>query len=101
MKREACKFLSGSFAALACVHVVYAVAIAAGTVSAPLLVGISWGAANMGSEAAAYIIASGALAYVGWVAKPRRTLGTSNMPPAEGPRAEAVARGQEPRAASL
>lgn len=66
MNREVCKFLSGSFAALAYVHAAYAVATSSGIISEPVFRGRRWGAGYMWTEAAVYTAASLTLGYVGW-----------------------------------
>lgn len=70
MKREVCKFFSGSFAALAYAHAAYAVATSRGIINEPVLFGRRWGVTFMWTEAAVYSAASLALGYAGWVAKP-------------------------------
>ncbi len=69
MKREACKFFSGSFAALAYVHAAYAVATSRGIVDEPVFLGRRWGVGHMWTEAAVYSAVSLALGYVGWASK--------------------------------
>ncbi|WP_233214628.1 hypothetical protein [Mycobacterium sp. 4858] len=71
MKRDVCKFLSGSCAALAYVHAAYAVATKRGIVDEPVFLGRSWGVGYMWTEAAVYSVASLALGYVGWISKPQ------------------------------
>ena len=70
MTREACKFFSGSFAALAYVHAAYAVATSRGIISEPVFLGRRWGVKYMWTEAAVYSAASLALGYAGWAVKP-------------------------------
>lgn len=71
MKRDVCKFLSGSFAALAYVHAAYAVATDRGIINEPVFLGRRWGVGYMWTEAAVYCTASLALGYLGWIAKPQ------------------------------
>lgn len=70
MKREVCKFMSGSFAALAYAHAAYAVATSRGIISEPVFLGRRWGLGYMWTEAAVYSAASLALGYLGWRGKP-------------------------------
>ena len=74
MNREVCKFLSGSFAALAYVHAAYAVATSRGVINEPVFLGRRWGVGYMWTEAAVYSAVSLALGYVGWHAKPQHGL---------------------------
>ncbi len=69
MKREACKFFSGSFAALAYVHAAYAVATSRGITDEPVFLGRRWGVGYMWTEAVVYSALSLALGYVGWASK--------------------------------
>jgi hypothetical protein len=71
MKREACKFFSGSFAALAYAHAAYAVATDRGIISEPIFLGRRWGVGYMWTEAAVYSAVSLALGYFGWMSKPQ------------------------------
>lgn len=71
MSREVCKFFSGSFAALAYAHAVYAVVTSRGLVNEPVFLGRRWGVGYMWTEAAVYSAVSLALGYIGWVAKPQ------------------------------
>lgn len=66
MKREVCKFLSGSLAALAYAHAAYAVATSRGIINEPVFLGRRWGVGYMWTEAAVYSAASVALGYLGW-----------------------------------
>lgn len=66
MKREVCKFLSGSFAALAYAHAAYAVATSRGIINEPVFLGRRWGVGYMWTEAAVYSAVSLALGYKGW-----------------------------------
>ena|SRR6516225_9587386 len=74
MKREVCKFFSGSFAALAYVHAAYAVATDRGIINEPIFLGRRWGVRYMWTEAAVYSAVSLALGYVGWISKPQGRL---------------------------
>jgi len=74
MKREVCKFFSGSFAALAYAHAAYAVATSRGIINEPVFLGRRWGVKFMWTEAAVYSAASVALGYAGWAAKPQGAL---------------------------
>ena len=66
MNREACKFFSGSFAALAYAHGVYAVATSRGVISQPVFLGRRWGVGYMWTEAVVYTAISVGLGYLGW-----------------------------------
>ena len=55
MKREVCKFFSGSFAALAYVHAAYAVATSRGIINEPVFLGRRWGVGYMWTEAAVHL----------------------------------------------
>src|SRR5262245_32155670 len=74
MKREVCKFFSGSFAALAYAHAGYAVAASRGIINEPVFLGRRWGVGYMWTEAAVYSVVSLALGYVGWISKPQEQL---------------------------
>ena len=74
MKREVCKFFSGSFAALAYVHAAYAVATSRGIINEPVFLGRRWGVGYMWTEAAVYSAVSLVLGYVGWSSKPQARL---------------------------
>lgn len=74
MKREVCKFFSGSFAALACVHTAYAVATDRGIINEPVFIGRRWGVGFMWTEAAVYSVLSLVLGYLGWISKPQEQL---------------------------
>jgi hypothetical protein len=80
MKREACKFLSGSFAALAYAHAGYAVATSRGIINEPVFLGRRWGVGYMWTEAAVYSAISLALGYVGWHSKPQLPLQEPAVP---------------------
>ncbi len=69
MKREVCKFFSGSFAALAYIHAAYAVATSRGIIDEPVFLGRRWSVGYMWTEAAVYSAVSLALGYVGWASK--------------------------------
>ena len=69
MKREVCKFFSGSFAALAYAHAAYAVATSRGIINEPVFLGRRWGVGYMWTEAAVYSAVSLVLGYVGWRSK--------------------------------
>ena len=71
MNREVCKFLSGSFGALAYVHAAYAVATSRGIINEPVFLGRRWGVGYMWTEAAVYSALSVALGYAGWSSKPQ------------------------------
>ncbi|WP_237159175.1 hypothetical protein [Mycolicibacterium rhodesiae] len=66
MNREACKFFSGSFAALGYAHAAYAVATSRGIINEPVFLGRRWGVGFMWSEAAIYTALAVALGYAGW-----------------------------------
>jgi hypothetical protein len=74
MNREACKFFSGSFAALAYAHAAYAVVTSRGIIDEPVFLGRKWGVGYMWTEAAVYSAVSLALGYVGWASKPQEQL---------------------------
>jgi hypothetical protein len=74
MKREVCKFFSGSFAALAYAHAAYAVATDRGIINEPVFLGRRWGVGYMWTEAAVYSAASLTLGYLGWISKPQEQL---------------------------
>ncbi len=69
MNREACKFFSGSFAALGYAHAAYAVATSRGIINEPVFLGRRWGVGFMWSEAAIYTALAVALGYAGWGGK--------------------------------
>ena len=69
MNREACKFFSGSFAALAFAHVAYAVATSCGAIDEPVFLGRRWGVGYMWTEAVVYTAISVGLGYLGWSRK--------------------------------
>ncbi|MEZ0357386.1 hypothetical protein [Mycobacterium sp. SA01] len=69
MNREACKFFSGSFAALGYAHAAYAVATSRGIINEPVFLGRRWGVGFMWSEAAVYTALAVALGYAGWGAE--------------------------------
>lgn len=71
MNREACKFFSGSFAALAYVHAAYAVATSRGIVDEPVFLGRTLGIGHMWAEAGVYAAVSLALGHAEWIAKPQ------------------------------
>ncbi len=66
MNREACKFFSGSFAALAYAHGAYAVATSRGVINEPIFLGRRWGVGFMWTEAVVYTAISAGLGYLGW-----------------------------------
>lgn len=83
MKREVCKFMSGSFAALAYAHAAYAVATSRGIISEPVFLGKRWGVGYMWTEAAVYSAASLAFGYLGWrVTQPPPQNDNTIRPPA-------------------
>ncbi|PQP47904.1 hypothetical protein [Mycolicibacterium austroafricanum] len=69
MNREVCKFLSGSFGALAYVHAAYAVATSRGIINEPVFLGRRWGVGYMWTEAVVYSAAGLAFGYLGWISK--------------------------------
>lgn len=71
MNREVCKFLSGSFGAMAYGHAAYAVMTSRGIINEPVFLGKKWGVGYMWTEAAAYTAISVALGYAGWRSTPR------------------------------
>jgi hypothetical protein len=73
MNREACKFFSGSFAALAFVHGAYAVATSCGVINEPIFLGRRWGVGYMWTEAVVYTAISVGLGYLGWSDKTQTT----------------------------
>jgi hypothetical protein len=66
MNREAYKFFSGSFAALAYAHGAYAVATSCGVIDEPVFLGRKWGVGYMWTEAVVYTAISVGLGYLGW-----------------------------------
>jgi hypothetical protein len=100
MKRELCKFLSGSFAALAYTHAAYAVATSSGIVDAPVFLGRRWGVGYMWTEAVVYTGVSLALGYVGWISKPQEQLNDSTASASNG-QSKPVEAGEPARAARL
>ncbi len=70
MKREAYKFLSGAFAALAYAHAMYAVLTSRGMIGKTVFLGRRWGVGFMWAEAGVYSAISLTLGYLGWFAKP-------------------------------
>ena len=66
MNREACKFFSGAFAALAYAHGAYAVATSSGVIDEPVFLGRRWGVGYMWTEAVVYTAISVGLGYLGW-----------------------------------
>lgn len=72
MKREVCKFFSGSFAALAYAHAAYAVFTSRGMINEPVFLGRRWPVGYIWTEAAVYSAVSLALGYVGWLSKSER-----------------------------
>lgn len=90
MKREVCTFLSGSFAALAYVHVAYAVATSRGIINEPVVFGRRWGVGYMWTEAAAYSALSVVLGYLGWKTKPQARMQESATSRTDGQRKPAV-----------
>ncbi len=100
MKREVCKFFSGSFAALAYVHVAYAVATDRGIVNEPVFLGRRWGVGYMWTEAAVYGAASLALGYFGWISKPQEELQKSATYATDGQNRPAVGATEQPHLAS-
>lgn len=79
MKREACKFFSGAFAALAYVHAAYAVAASRGIINEPVFLGRKWGVGYMWVEAALYSTAGLALGYAGWASTSQEQQSSSVM----------------------
>lgn len=69
MNREACKFFSGSFAALGYVHAAYAVATSRGIINEPVFLGRRWGVGFMWTEAVIYTGLAVALGRIGWGAE--------------------------------
>ena len=74
MNREACKFFSGSFAALGYAHAAYAVATSRGIINEPVFLGRRWGVGFMWTEAAIYTGLALALGRVGWGAEAKQRL---------------------------
>ena len=69
MNREACKFFSGSFAALGYAHAAYALATSHGVINEPVFLGRRWGVGFMWTEAAIYTALALALGRIGWGAE--------------------------------
>jgi hypothetical protein len=97
MKREVCKFLSGSFAALAYAHAAYAVATDRGIISEPVFLGRRWGVGYMWTEAAVYSAVSLALGYVGWIAKPQEQLQKPATLATNGQKAQTAETAEQPQ----
>ncbi len=97
MNREVCKFLSGSFAALAYVHAAYAVATSHGVINEAVFLGRRWGSGYAWAEAAVYSAASFALGYVGWASKAQEQLQKSTNYATDGQRGQPVAAGEQPQ----
>ena len=97
MKREVCKFFSGSFAALAYVHAAYAVATARGIINEPVFLGRKWGVGYMWTEAAVYSAVSLALGYVGWISKPQAQLQKSTTSATNGQSTQPVEAAEQPQ----
>lgn len=100
MKREVCKFFSGSFAALAYAHAAYAVATSSGIVDEPVVLGRRWGVGYMWTEAAVYSAVSLALGYIGWIAKPQEQLQKPATSAADGQSKQPVGLGESPQPVS-
>ncbi len=100
MKREVCKFFSGSFAALSCVHVAYAVATSRGIINEPVFRGRRWGVGPLLTEAAVYTTLSLALGYVGWSPKPQERLQYSAVPAMNGKSQWPAGAGEQPQPVS-
>lgn len=99
MNREACKFFSGSFAALAYAHGAYAVATSRGIISEPVFLGKRWGVGYMWAEAAVYSAISLALGYLGWSSEPAQGPVASAIP-VVGEAAPSTAAGQRSESAA-
>ena len=84
MKREACKFFSGAFAAMAWAHVAYALAVSGGVLKEPVFLGRKWPVGYALTEAAVYSSISAALGYAGWIAEPPEQQQQPRLSPAEG-----------------
>jgi hypothetical protein len=89
MKREASKFFSGAFAALAFAHAAYAVITSRAMIEDIVFLGRRWGVGFVWTEAGVYSAISLALGYLGWFAKtppgqqlPDPSRGTSGGPAA-------------------
>jgi len=95
VNREACKFFSGSFAALAYAHAVYAVATSTGAINEPCFLGRRWGVGYMWAEAVAYSAASLALGYVGWKTKRPQQLEESTSSATNGQHGQRADAGEE------
>ena len=100
MKREVCKFFSGSFAALAYVHAAYAVATDRGLINEPVFLGRRWGVGYMWTEAAVYSAVSLALGYVGWISKPQEPLEKSTTLATDGQSTQPVGAAEQPQRVS-
>ncbi|GFG52950.1 hypothetical protein [Mycolicibacterium agri] len=81
MKRDSCKFLSGSFAALAFAHAAYATAVSSGIVEQPRVRGRRWPVGFMWLEAVLYTAVSLGLGYLGWRAQPQEQPEVSTATP--------------------
>jgi hypothetical protein len=94
MKREQCKFFSGSFAGLAYAHAAYAVATSAGMVDEPVFLSRRWGVGYMWTEAVVYSAISLALGYAGWIAKPEEQQQKPTIAATDGHRTQPVGAGE-------
>jgi hypothetical protein len=94
MKREVCKFLSGSFAGLAYAHAAYAVATSSGMVDEPVFLNKRWGVGYMWTEAVVYSAISLALGYAGWIAKPQEQQQKPAIPATDGNNTQPVEAGE-------
>ncbi len=92
MNREVCKFMSGSFAALAYAHAGYAVATSRGLVNEPVFLGRSWGVGTMWAEAAIYSAASLVLGYLGWASNADEQRQQPTPPSADEPKMQPESR---------
>ncbi len=100
MKREMCKFFSGSFAALAYAHAAYAVATSRGIINEPVFLGRRWGVGYMWTEAAVYSAASLALGYFGWISKPQARLRQPTISTTDGQSKQFMAAGEQSQLAT-
>ncbi len=96
MNREACKFFSGAFAAMAYAHGAYAVATSFGVINEPVFLGRRWGVGFMWTEAAVYSVASAGLGYLAWRSRTQEPQPKPGGSPEAGEGLQPVGVGAEP-----
>lgn len=96
MNREACKFFSGAFAAMAYAHGAYAVATASGLINEPIFLGRRWGVGYMWAEAVVYSAVSAGLGYLAWSGRTEESQREPTASMIAGQGLQPVAAGAEP-----